>query len=523
MLQVGHLLIDGARAYPDRLAIVNKQNELTYKELNRHSNCIANSLKAHGVEKGDRIAVLLRNSAHWVVAWYACQKLGAVCVPLHVRYRADELTEMMRVAECTVLIYGEPYEATAEQIVENYGENLHVIICAGGRGFCDSILPWHDLIEADESEEAQVPTNNDDPALLLFTSGTTGEPKGVLRTQEMVMLHAICMGLRNNSPFRHDTMMSTAPLYHIGGLQGMIKMHLIGGTYITLNGINPEVIIDSIEKYKVTQLQMLPPVTYERVYHTDVWKNRDLSSVWEVCVSAGKCTQEYIDHIFEMFPDCHLRPSWGSTETCSVTCMHLFKEELEKDPGLINTVGRLMPMTEVRIVDNEGQDVLPGEPGEALVRSPMVFRGYINQRGRTTKALSNDGWFRTGDIMRLDPESELFYFIDRKKDVIKTGGENVFALEIERVLQKHPSIRECAIVGVPDVRFGEAIAAAIVLEPGHELTGEELVEYCREKLPSFKKPRYMAIMDELPTNHIGKVQKTVLRDRADTLFTQIIN
>lgn len=181
-----------------------------------------------------------------------------------------------------------------------------------------------------------------------------------------------------------------------------------------------------------------------------------------------------------------------------------------------------MPMTEVRIVDDDGHDVKPGEPGEAWVRSPMVFKGYINQRKRTTKALSNDGWFRTGDIMRLDPESELFYFIDRKKDVIKTGGENVFALEIERVLQKHPAIRECAIVGIPDVRFGEAIGAAIVLEPGQEITGDELVEFCREKLPSFKKPRHMAIMEELPVNPIGKVQKTILRDKADQLFKPIV-
>ena len=172
------------------------------------------------------------------------------------------------------------------------------------------IIPWSSFIDAGDDMEAQVTTDNEDPSLLLFTSGTTGEPKGVLKTQEAVMLHAICMALRNNSPLNvQDVMMSAAPLYHIGGLQGLIKMHLIGGTYITLNGIVPEVVFNNIEKYKVTQLQMLPPVTYERIY---TYKNRqdyDLSSIWEVCVSAGKSTTEYIDHIFEMFPTCHLRPS----------------------------------------------------------------------------------------------------------------------------------------------------------------------------------------------------------------------
>lgn len=520
MLQTGHLLLDAARAYPDRLAIINKQKELTYSELNHHANCIANGLKAHGADKGDRIAVLLRNSTEWVVAWYACLKIGAVCVPLHVRYRPEELIKMVDVAECTVLIYGEPYAETAEAIIDNCA-SLHFNICAGGEGREDTI-PWDELIEADDHEEAQTATDNDDPCLLMFTSGTTGEPKGVLRTQEMMMLHAICMGLRNNNPAGNDVMMSTAPLYHIGGLQGLVKMHLIGGTYITVNGIRTEEIAEKIEKYKVTQFQILPPVAYERVYAAGDWRKHDMSSVWEVCISAGKCTMEYIEHIAEMFPNAHLRPSWGSTEAASITCAQISVDELRKDPSLIASVGSIMPMTEIRIVNDEGVDVAPGEEGEAWVRSPMVLQGYLNVRRRMAKAVNNDGWFRTGDIIRRDPESGLYYFADRKKDVIKTGGENVFALEVERVIQKYPGVLECAVVGITDERFGEAIGAAIVAEEGAVIEEESLLDYCRENLPSFKKPRYMAFMDALPTNPLGKVQKHILRDRSDELFHKVI-
>lgn len=523
MLQVGQMLLTNARNYPGRLAIVNGVRSLTYFELNRESNCVANGLKRYGVKKADRVALLLKNGIEWVVAWYACHKLGAVCVPLHARLRNDELAGILRAAKATTLIFGEDFLPQAMDLKGLY-KNLKNLVCVDRRQVRDDgqIILWSEFQSMPDYTEAQVAVENKDPALLLFTSGTTGKPKGVLRSQEMVVLHAITLALRNNSPFEWDVMMSTAPLYHIGGLQGMIKMHVVGSTFITLNGIVPEEILKKIQEYRVTQLQMLPPVTYERVYRYDKWKDYDLSSVWEVCISAGKCTKEYTDHVFEMFPGCHLRPSWGSTESCSVTCMQLTKEELDQDPGLINAVGTVMPLTEIRIVDKNGEDVFPGDAGEAWVRSPMVFTGYLRNRRTTGEVLTEDGWFKTGDIMRQDPESGYYYFMDRKKDVIKTGGENVFALEIERVIQKHPDVQECAVVGVADLRFGEAIAAAIVVKPNHTLTAESLLAFCRKKLPSFKKPRYMALMDKLPVNSVGKVQKAVLRKKAEELFKPIV-
>lgn len=527
MLYLGQLLQENVTNCADRLAIISNTRELTYYELNRESNCIANALRKRGVKKGDAAGIVMKNSVEWVIAWFACQKLGVVFVPLHVRLRAEDLVSSMKMVQCKILFFGESFHEKAREICTSY-EDLQIKVCVGA---VDSQYPfskeyslsWQDLLKERDEREAQVKLENDDPAVILFTSGTTGIPKGVVRTQEQMMLHGITLAMRNNHPNVNDIMMSTAPLYHIGGLQGFLKMLVLGGTYITLERINPEEVFHMIETWGVTQLQMLPPVTYERLFHYEGWREKDRTSIWEVCISAGKCTHDYIKHVFEMFPNCHLRPSWGSTETCSVTCMQVSKEEYQQNARLLKAVGTTIPLNEIRIIDEKGDDVEDGTSGEAIVRSPMVFRGYIGQQEEDKDIFINDEWFRTGDIVRMDPETRCYYFMDRKKDIIKTGGENVFALEVERTIQEHPAVQDCAVVGIPDERFGEGIAAAIVTNPGWDIDGIELATFCKERLPSFKKPRYLAVLDNLPVNDIGKIAKPVLREKAEYLFKPIFD
>lgn len=524
MLYLGQLLLNNVTNNPDRTAIVSNTRNLSYYELNRESNCIANALAKRGVKKGDTAGIVMKNSVEWVIAWVACQKLGVIFVPLHVRLRAEELVDTMKMAQCKLLFFGESFHEKAKKICESY-EDLELKVCVGAPDSkypysSEYSLSWEVLLQEKDERETQAKLENESPAVVMFTSGTTGNPKGVVRTQEQLMIHGITLAMQNNHLGVRDTMMSTAPLYHIGGLQGVLKMLVLGGTYITLERIEPREILYMIETWKVTQLQMLPPVTYERLYKYDGWREKNRSSVWEVCISAGKSTNEYIKHIFEMFPACHLRPSWGSTETCSITCMQLSKEEYENNPKLLKAVGRIIPLNEIRIIDEEGNDVEKGQAGEAIVRSPMVFKGYIGAQEDKDIFVDNE-WFKTGDIIRIDPETEYYYFLDRKKDVIKTGGENVFALEVERVVQAHPAVQDCAVVGVPDERFGEGIAAAVVLNPGCSISGPELVEFCKERLLSFKKPRYLALLDKLPVNDIGKIAKPVLRENAESLFKPI--
>lgn len=521
MLQIGQLLINNAKNHADRMALITPERKLTYKELNAESNCIANALKRAGIQREDRVAFLLKNSAEWVISWFACQKIGAVCVPLHVRQRAEELVECIDTAGCNTIIYHDKYEEKATYVMCAC-MSLQTKICVGDKQQED-VIKWETLYDAADYSEAQADISNDDPCVLLFTSGTTGLPKGVLRSQEMVALHAITLAVRNKSPQNVDVMLSTAPLYHIGGLQAMLKMLLLGGTFVSFNSIDAEKILKTIAECGVTQLQMLPPITYERLYNKYKELNVDLSSVWEVCISAGKCTIEYTDHIFEMFPNSHLRPSWGSTETCSVTCMQMTKDQLHQNSRLIKAVGTIMPFNQIKIVDENGNEVAPGQAGEALVKSPMVFDGYVHDGAAPIheSVFNSDGWYKTGDVLREDPETGYYYFLDRIKDIIKTGGESVYALEIERAIEKHPAVLECAAIGIPDVRFGEAVGVAIVLNQGCSLSGEDLEKHSAANLAGYKKPRHMAILDSMPICSTGKASKAELKEKYLNKFKPI--
>ena len=335
----------------------------------------------------------------------------------------------------------------------------------------------------------------------------------------MVRDHALVLAIANEPSETPEAILTPAPLYHTAGLFCILKSAALAATLILVSSFDPEKICRQIESRKATEVLMLPPISYQRLYQSEAPRKYDLSSVRLALVTAGKCTKACIDDIFEMFPNCKLRPSWGSTEVCSATGCNLSRQQLRERPELMSTVGRLNALVEVRIVDETGAQVPVGVPGEALVRSPLVFKGYLGREDEQD-GIFVDGWFRTEDIMRVDADG-YYYLVDRKRDIVKTGGENVYAQEIERVLQSHPAVMDSAVVGVPDPRFGEAIAAAIVLNPGAELSADELLDFCAANLASYKKPRYWALLDSLPENSVGKVQKNVLRENAAKIFTRI--
>ncbi len=520
MLRFDELLRATTRDYPDRPAVADFEKCYTYREIDEMSSSFAFSLLRMGIEPGMRIAFLMKNCADWVVAWHAVIKTGSVVVPIHTRITVDRMAENINAARCRVLIYGASLIHEADQLMELCPDLKTRIVVRSPEKTGPGIRRMEDLARVGTPYVISPDVGGDDPCLILFTSGTTGREKGVVRTHQMMVLHALLLALGSgkNATDTPEVMMSTSPLYHTGGLQGMLKMLVLGGLFITLNGIRAEEIERMTDQYQVTQLQMLPPVMYERIYDYMRERGRVFPSVREVCVSAGKADQKAIGHIFEMFPNCHLRVSWGSTETCNITNAWLMKEDVEKDPSLIRSVGYVLPTTEIRLVDSTGQEVKDGEIGEAYVRSPMVAYGYLDRPDLLDVCFSPGGWFRTGDLMHYNPKNHQYYFVDRIKDMIKTGGENVFASEVESALSRCPEIRECAVVGLPDPTYGEGIAAAVVLNPGCELSPEKLISFCRRVLPGYKKPRYLAVMESLPRNDVGKVAKQVLRDMGTQMF-----
>ena len=406
-------------------------------------------------------------------------------MPINTHFLSGEISRIMDVVDCKAVAYEARFSDTIHAAQAAYGKLSRMIVLGEPRA---DELDLASLINGADDHEAQVDLSADDESVIILTSGTTGTSKAVLRTQSMMREYGLMLAIENDNSHRPEVALTHCPF-------------------------------DQIEKYHVTMMLMVPPLLYMRLYDSGLWKKYDTSSLREAQFTGGKCSMDYVHKIFTMFPNCKLRPSYGSTEVCASCSAVLSREEFERRPELCKTVGRINANCEMKLVDNDGKEVPVGEVGEGLVRSPAVFRGYIKNEELNARVL-RDGWFHTEDLLRRDEEG-FYYLVDRKKDMIKTGGENVYAQEVEDVLRNHPSIFDCALIGVDDDRFGEAVAAAIVLNPGCTLSDEELIAYCRANLPSYKKPRYVAFVDELPHNVTGKIQKSVLRENADKLFRPV--
>ncbi|MDR3363018.1 MAG: acyl--CoA ligase [Desulfovibrio sp.] len=519
MYQVGFFLIRNAGSFPERKALVYGDRVFTYAELNRQVNRLSNALAELGVKKGARLAFLFNNDPDLVMIWFAAQKLGVTAVPLNPRLRCEDIRRILDLSECEALIYHESLREVLLQAKESC-HVLRLLICQG------SNIPEGEhslaaLLAHNDDSEAQVSLKGEDESVLLFTSGTTGVPKGVIRSQQVIRDYALMMAIENENCQKPEVLLTHCPLFHTAGLSLIMKITAVGGTFVLLNRVVPQEIFKQIEKYGVTQIMMLPPVMYQRLAENQCWRDYNLSSVVEAQCTAGKCSLELANIMQTLFPGSRIKLSYGSTETCAPTSTLLSMGQVSDNPERIKTVGKLNSLVEMRLVDDNGKDVPDGVPGEAIVRSSMVFSGYLKDPGLTGQTL-RDGWVYTGDMLLRDQDG-YYYLVDRKKDMVKTGGYNVYAQEVEGVLCDHPAIAECAVIGVPDKTFDEAVAVVIVLNKGTTLPHSELTAYCRSRMASFKKPRYVAFVEALPRNNLGKIQKNVLREQADALFQNIFN
>ncbi|MDR1711667.1 MAG: acyl--CoA ligase [Propionibacteriaceae bacterium] len=516
------LLIRNATTVPDRLAVVGATGALTWRELDIRSNRLANALMSLGVGRGDRVAILWPNSAEWMVVWSACHKLGVAALPVNARLLPAEMAQLMRLAQATTLFCGDRFAEAADEVAAA----TDIKWCVSESGLAGSsaarTMSLEQLIAMGGRAEPPVSPDPDDESTVLFTSGTTGYSKAVVRTQAMTVGLALALAIENENASTPEVLVTAAPLYHTGGLVGVLKMCALAGTLVFAERLDPPVILSLIEQYQATQIMLLPPVAYCRL--TKSQPGRQFKSVREVFISAGRCSMPLAHSIFDLFPNARLRFTYGSTEAASVTGITLGREELLADPRLIETVGRPIVPVEIRLVGEDGRDVAVGEVGEAWIRSPLAFHGYLGQTHTDAPAdnpdcaVITDGWYHSGDLLRRD-ERGYYYVADRRQDLIKTGGENVFSQEVEQALLENPLVQACAVVGIPDRRFEEAVAAAVVPHPGAALTAADLVAWCQGNLAGYKRPRHWAIVAELPVNSVGKVQKNVLRENAKTYFT----
>ena len=498
---------------PGRAALVFEQRRITFQELEGRVNRLANALAEFGVGPGDRIATLQVNSNEQIEAYFAAAKLDAVYVPLNFRARADELTYMLNDSGAKVLLAGSRYadhvrsfEPDLETVEHFVALDTHV------EGW-----PFYESILASTAEEEHFPDGDDDDlTAILFTAGTTGEPKGVMLSHESFSSYVLT-NVTPADPDEEGRNILTVPLYHIAAMQAVMSAVYGGRTLVIQRQFEPGEWMQLVERERANRAMMVPTMLKMLMDHPEFGRY-DLTSLDVITYGAAPMPLEVIRRAIEKFPGARFINAFGQTETAATITMlppddHVLEgtsEEIEVKLKRLTSIGRPLEDVEVRIVGEDGHPVDQGEVGEIIASGSRLMKGYWHQEAATAETIRN-GWLYTGDLGYFD-EDGYIYLAGRAKDFIKRGGEMVSPQEVELVLQSHAAIDETAVIGVPDVDWGERVRAVVVLKEGHTATEDELSEYCRVRLSSFKKPESVVFIDRLPRNALGKVLKRVLRE-----------
>ncbi len=508
---VSEAFLLSVRRFPEKTALVFGDERYTYEQANNRINRIANALLARGVCAGDKVAFLLPNCCEIVLLYYAIQKIGAVAVPLNFRLIAREIALLVKNSDSSVLFFD---AAFADKVLDAGVPDSILKICLGSDPRFSLTLAA--LEETGSTAEPSLFRDAEAVSRIQFTGGSTGVPKGVMRTHSQdfcELLGEMLYCKLGSSP--DQVVLIQCPLEHHGGHSWFTATLAAGGTLIICSKYNPDRILDYIEQEHVTYMLLLPPTTYQRLCGYPGMQGRDTSSVKVVQSAAGATTPEIILELERCFPNAEIYYGWGQTESGLGTTLVLSSRSSAGRRDSLCSIGRPMPFVEMKIVDEDWNELPDGETGEAAVRSPACMKGYYGHPDLSDALMGPDGWMRTGDIMFRD-EDGYYYMLSRKKHVIKSGGENVFCSDVESVIRRHPAVRECIVAGVPDARLGEAVCAVVELKPGFYLTLEELQEHCKQYLSSYKKPMHLELIEHFNMDDAGKIR----RDGIDRLLRE---
>jgi fatty-acyl-CoA synthase len=488
----------------DKVALIEGDGRVTYGELNDWVNRVARAMLRLGVHHGDRVALLGRNSIEWVAAYLALGKIGAIIVPLNFWYRGEEIQYAFTQAGCSALLAEAGYAGLVEGVRDALTGLRHTVYFGSGAEAHGPSLAA--LAAAEPADEPPGTVDEEDPSVIVFTSGTTGFPKGATFTHRRQVLGSTVFALETGMR-ESDTAVLVYPLFHVGGIDCLLLPMLIaGGTIVVLDRPEPREVLRAIERHRAT-FQFCVPTLWRRLIRELAARTVDVSSVRLCLSSSDTITRETLLGIKEHF-GAPVIQCYGLTEACVVT--HFLKAEHHE--RRLGSVGRPHPFVDVRIVDEAGRDVRPGEVGEILMRGPAIMAGYWNMPEKTAEAI-RDGWLHSGDLGRVD-EDGFLYIMGRGKDMIISGGENIYPAAIERVLREHPDVRDVAVVGLPDPEWSEAVCAVIVPREGASPTAESVVAFVSGRLAGYNRPKHVVFADALPvTTATGKVQKAELRKR----------
>jgi fatty-acyl-CoA synthase len=488
-----------SRRRPDAPALHHLDSSMTYRELDERVNRLANGLADIGVRSGDRVAYVGANHPSFFETLFATAILAAVMVPLNTRLADAEVLQQLDDAAATVVIHDEAHAAvvTAAATGEGFRSTLEV----GGAGSYDALV-------ARSGDEARPEAATlEDPCLIMYSSGTTGVPKGVVLTQGNLVWNALNVVV--DVDLRGDEVaLIVTPLFHAAALgMNSLPVLLKGGTLVLAASAGADGMFDLIQHHRVTHLQAVPTV-YRSLLQSPRWAEADLSSVRRASSGGSAAPEGLIRAYLER--GIQFCQGYGMTEAAPGVMFQPAAMALEK----VGSVGVPMFFTDVRLVDAAGRNVAPGSPGEVLVRGPNVMAGYWGRPEATAAAFSADGWYHTGDVAWVDEEGQAF-IVDRIKDMYISGGENVYPAEVESVLAMDPNVADCAVIGVPDDRWGEVGHAVVVMVEGAEAEPDEVLARVGERLARFKVPKSVEVVGALPRNAFGKVRKADLRRTYD--------
>lgn len=495
--------------YPQKPAIIFEEHVTTYADLDRRTRSVACWLQAAGIEKGDRVAVVLENCPEFIELYLACARLGAIFVPLNYRLTAEELDYVILNCRPRLVVWGDRVRTAIDHVhLAKYRPPL-LPAMVGEVGIEDLARGIADYAAETAAFEGQTPVltpslspdDLEDPQVIMYTSGTTGWPKGAVLTHRKAFFNCLNADHFFDMGF-HDVMLIALPLFHSGGLFIQATPSLYKGATIILHRrFDPQRAYDDIERFQVTKFQGVPTV-FRSLLRIERERRGHLGSLAVVAIGGERVTPEIMEQCGASgFP---LRVVMGQTETSIL--LWATQEEVQERPG---TVGRPVFHAEVDLMDENGGPVEKGAVGELVVRGSVTMKEYWQDPELTEKVMSG-GWLRTGDLARRD-EDGYYYLVDRVKDMYISAGENVYPAEVERILSAHPDVVEVAVVGVPDEAFGEVGYAFVMAREGASLDRELLADWARERLAGYKVPRYVSVVDDFPRTALGKVKKFLLR------------
>ena len=523
-MPITEMLSRNARMYPDEVSLIElepaikSRKQITWMDFEKQANKFANALIEYGIKRGDKVVILMMNCLEWLPVYFGILKAGAMAVPLNFRFTSGEIQKCSEIAETKILVYGPEFSERINEIRDNLSFVEKFVFVGGNcpnisENYTDSYTDCYtdsytDILGKYPANDPDVEISDYEEAALYFTSGTTGTPKPIILTHANLV--SACVTENRHHLQRHeDNFLCIPPLYHTGAKMHWFGSLIVGSKAVILKGVKPQWILEAVSEEKATIVWLLVPWAQDILDAIESGEvnleDYDLDQWRLMHIGAQPVPPSLIQRWKKVFPHHLYDTNYGLSESTGPGCVHLGIENIHK----VGAIGRPGFNWEVKIVDDKDNPVPDGMVGELILKGPGIMKGYYKNPEATAGVLKN-GWLYSGDMAKKD-EDGFIYLVDRKKDVVISGGENIFPVEIENYLMTHNDIKDAAVIGIPDRRLGEIPVAVVETKSGRELTEDMLIQFC-QALPRYKRPRKV-FFDKVPRNPTGKIEKPKLREK----------